>query len=31
VSRLESLLATILAENAGRLEPALEAAVQLFE
>jgi len=28
---LEPLLATILAEDAGRLQPALEAAVQLFE
>jgi hypothetical protein len=31
MGRDESLLATILAEEAGRLDAALEAAVQLFE
>jgi hypothetical protein len=29
--RLETLLATILAEDAGRFDPPLEAAIQLFE
>jgi hypothetical protein len=31
VRRLEPLLATILAEDAGRFKAALEAAVQLFK